>query len=76
MRFSNIILLVIIAVLFVLCFRFFVWYLVIGFAIFVLCSLIGHFVSANTFRYYAKRPVFTISAWPLVIIDLIKSHIF
>ena len=76
MKLGNIIFLVIVAVLFVLCFRFIVGYLAIGLAILILCAILGHFVSANTFRYYAKRPVFTISAWPLVVIDLIKSHIF
>ena len=75
MKLSNFIFLVIDAVLFILYFRFFIGYLVIGLAILVLCAVLGHFVSANTFRYYAKRPVFTISAWPLVVIDLIKSHI-
>ena len=63
------------AVLFILCFRLIFTYLVIGFMILLLCAVLGHFVSANTFRYFAKRPVFTISAWPLVVIDLIKSHI-
>ena len=76
MKFGNIIFLAIVAVLFILCFRFIVCYLTIGFAILILCAVLGHFVSVNTFRYYAKRPVFTISAWPLVVIDLIKSHIF
>lgn len=75
MKLGNFIFLVIDAVLFILYFRFFICYLVIGLAILVLCAVLGHFVSANTFRYYAKRPVFTISAWPLVVIDLIKSHI-
>lgn len=75
MKLGNFIFLVIDAVLFILYFRFFIGYLVIGLAILVLCAVLGHFVSANTFRYYAKRPVFTISAWPLVVIDLIKSHI-
>lgn len=75
MKLSNFIFLVIDAVLFILYFRFFIGYLVIGLAILVLCAVLGHFVSANTFRYYAKRPVFTISAWPLVVIDLVKSHI-
>ena len=75
MKFSNIIILAIVVVLFILCFRFIISYLVIGFVILVLCAVLGHFVSVNTFRYYAKRPVFTISAWPLVVIDLIKSHI-
>ena len=75
MKLGNFIFLVIDAVLFILYFRFFIGYLTIGLAILVLCAVLGHFVSANTFRYYAKRPVFTISAWPLVIIDLIKSHI-
>ena len=75
MKLSNFIFLVIDAVPFILYFRFFIGYLVIGLAILVLCAVLGHFVSANTFRYYAKRPVFTISAWPLVVIDLIKSHI-
>ena len=75
MKLSNIIFLIIVAVLFILCFRFIISYLVIGFVILILCAILGHFVSANTFRYYAKRPVFTISAWPLVVIDLIKSHI-
>ena len=75
MKFSNIIILAIVVVLFILCFRFIVGYLAIGFAILFLCAVLGHFVSVNTFRYYAKRPVFTISAWPLVVIDLIKSHI-
>lgn len=75
MKLGNFIFLVIDAVLFILYFRFFISYLAIGLAILVLCAVLGHFVSANTFRYYAKRPVFTISAWPLVVIDLIKSHI-
>ena len=75
MKLSNIIFLIIVAVLFILCFRFIISYLVIGFVILVLCAVLGHFVSVNTFRYYAKRPVYTISAWPLVVIDLIKSHI-
>lgn len=75
MKLGNFIFLVIDAVLFILYFRFFIGYLVIGLAILVLCAVLGHFVSANTFRYYAKRPIFTISAWPLVVIDLIKSHI-
>ena len=75
MKLRNIILLGLVAVLFILSFRFIIGYLVIGLAILVLCAVLGHFVSVNTFRYYAKRPVFTISAWPLVVIDLIKSHI-
>ena len=75
MKFSNIIILAIVVVLFILCFRFIVGYLTIGLVILFLCAVLGHFVSVNTFRYYAKRPVFTISAWPLVVIDLIKSHI-
>ena len=75
MKLSNIIIFIIVAVLFILCFRFIISYLVIGLAILILCAILGHFVSVNTFRYYAKRPVFTISAWPLVVIDLIKSHI-
>ena len=75
MKLGNFIFLVIDVVLFILYFRFFIGYLVIGLAILVLCAVLGHFVSANTFRYYAKRPIFTISAWPLVVIDLIKSHI-
>ena len=75
MKPSNVIFLVIVAVLFILCFRLIFTYLVIGFTILLLCAVLGHFVSANTFRYFAKRPVFTISAWPLVVIDLIKSHI-
>lgn len=75
MKLSNIIFLIIVAVLFILCFRFIISYLVIGFVILILCAILGHFVSVNTFRYYAKRPVYTISAWPLVVIDLIKSHI-
>ena len=75
MKFSNIIILAIVVVLFILCFRFIISYLVIGLAILILCAILGHFVSVNTFRYYAKRPVYTISAWPLVVIDLIKSHI-
>ena len=75
MKLGNFIFLVIDAVLFILYFRFFIGYLAIGLAILVLCAVLGHFVSANTFRYYAKRPVFTISAWPLVVIDLVKSHI-
>ena len=75
MKLGNFIFLVIDAVLFILSFRFIIGYLVIGLAILVLCAVLGHFVSVNTFRYYAKRPVFTISAWPLVVIDLIKSHI-
>lgn len=75
MKFSNIIILAIVVVLFILCFRFIVGYLAIGLTILFLCAVFGHFVSVNTFRYYAKRPVFTISAWPLVVIDLIKSHI-
>ena len=75
MKLRNIILLGLVAVLFILSFRFIIGYLVIGLAILVLCAVLGHFVSVNTFRYYAKRPVFTISAWPLVVIDLLKSHI-
>ena len=75
MKFSNIIILAIVVVLFILCFRFIVGYLTIGLVILFLCAVLGHFVSDNTFRYYAKRPFFTISAWPLVIIDLVKSHI-
>ena len=75
MKLSNIIFLIIVAVLFILCFRFIISYLVIGLVILILCAILGHFVSVNTFRYYAKRPGFTISAWPLVVIDLIKSHI-
>ena len=75
MKLRNIILLGLVAVLFILSFRFIISYLIIGLAILVLCAVLGHFVSANTFRYYAKRPVFTISAWPLVVIDLVKSHI-
>ena len=75
MKLSNIIFLIIVAVLFILCFRFIISYLVIGFVILILCAILGHFVSVNTFRYYAKRPVFTISAWPLVVIDLVKSYI-
>lgn len=75
MKLINFIFLVIDAVLFILYFRIFIGYLAIGLAILVLCAVLGHFVSANTFRYYAKRPVFTISVWPLVVIDLIKSHI-
>ena len=75
MKLSNIIFLIIVAVLFILCFRFIISYLVIGFVILILCAILGHFISVNTFRYYAKRPVYTISAWPLVVIDLIKSHI-
>ena len=75
MKLSNIIFLIIVAVLFILCFRFIISYLVIGFVILILCAILGHFVSVNTFRYYAKRPVYTISAWPLVVIDLVKSYI-
>ena len=75
MKFRNIILLGLVVVLFILSFRFIIGYLVIGLAILILCAVLGHFVSVNTFRYYAKRPVFTISAWPLVVIDLVKSHI-
>lgn len=75
MKPSNIFFFVIAVVLFILCFRLIFTYLVIGFTILLLCAVLGHFVSANTFRYFAKRPVFTISAWPLVVIDLIKSHI-
>ena len=75
MKFSNIIILAIVVVLFILCFRFIVGYLAIGLVILFLCAVLGHFVSVNTFRYYAKRPIYTISAWPLVVIDLIKSHI-
>ena len=75
MKLGNIILLGLVVVLFILCFRFIVGYLAIGLVILFLCAVLGHFVSVNTFRYYAKRPVFTISAWPLVVIDLIKSHI-
>ena len=75
MKFRNIIFFAIVVVLFILCFRLIVWYLFIGLAILLLCAVLGHLVSDNTFRYYAKRPVFTISAWPLVVIDLIKSHI-
>ena len=75
MKLGNFIFLAIVAVLFILSFRFIISYLVIGLAILILCAVLGHFVSVNTFRYYAKRPVFTISAWPLVVIDLVKSHI-
>ena len=75
MKLRNIILLGFVAVLFILSFRFIIGYLTIGLVIFILCAILGHFVSDNTFRYYAKRPFFTISAWPLVIIDLVKSHI-
>ena len=75
MKLGNFIFLAIVAVLFILSFRFIIGYLVIGLAILILCAVLGHFVSVNTFRYYAKRPVFTISAWPLVVIDLVKSHI-
>ena len=75
MKLGNIILLGLVVVLFILSFRFIIGYLVIGLAILIMCAILGHFVSVNTFRYYAKRPVFTISAWPLVVIDLIKSHI-
>lgn len=75
MKLGNFIFLVIVAVLFILSFRFIIGYLVIGLAILILCAVLGHFVSVNTFRYYAKRPVFTISVWPLVVIDLVKSHI-
>lgn len=75
MKLGNFIFLAIVAVLFILSFHFIIGYLVIGLAILILCAVLGHFVSVNTFRYYAKRPVFTISAWPLVVIDLIKSHI-
>ena len=75
MKLSNIIFLIIVAVLFILSFRFIFWYLSIGLVILILCAILGHFVSDNTFRYYAKRPVFTILAWPLVVIDLLKSHI-
>ena len=75
MKLSNIIIFIIVAVLFILSFRFIVSYLVIGLIILVLCAVLGHFVSVNTFRYYAKRPVYTILAWPLVVIDLVKSHI-
>ena len=75
MKLGNFIFLAIVAVLFILSFRFIIGYLVIGLAILVLCAVLGHFVSVNTFRYYAKRPVYTISAWPLVVIDLVKSHI-
>lgn len=75
MKLSNIIFLIIVAVLFILSFRFIFWYLSIGLVILVLCAIFGHFVSDNTFRYYAKRPVFTILVWPLVVIDLLKSHI-
>ena len=75
MKLGNFIFLATVAVLFILSFRFIIGYLVIGLAILILCAVLGHFVSVNTFRYYAKRPVFTISAWPLVVIDLIKSHI-
>ena len=75
MKLGNFIFLAIVAVLFILSFRFIFWYLSIGLVILILCAILGHFVSVNTFRYYAKRPVFTISAWPLVVIDLIKSHI-
>lgn len=75
MKLGNFVFLIIVAVLFILSFRFIIGYLTIGLAILVLCAVLGHFVSANTFRYYAKRPVFTISAWPLVVIDLVKSHI-
>lgn len=75
MKLSNFIFLVIVAVLFILSFRFIIGYLAIGLAILVLCAILGHFVSVNTFRYYAKRPILTILAWPLVVIDLVKSHI-
>lgn len=75
MKLSNFVFLIIVAVLFILSFRFIISYLAIGLVILVLCAVLGHFVSVNTFRYYAKRPVFTISAWPLVVIDLVKSHI-
>ena len=75
MKLGNFIFLVIVAVLFILSFRFIIGYLAIGLAILILCAILGHFVSDNTFRYYAKRPIFTISAWPLVFIDLVKSHI-
>lgn len=75
MKLGNIILLGLVVVLFILSFRFIIGYLVIGLAILIMCAILGHFVSVNTFRYYAKRPVFTISAWPLVVIDLVKSHI-
>ena len=75
MKLGNFIFLAIVAVLFILSFRFIIGYLVIGLAFLILCAVLGHFVSVNTFRYSAKRPVFTISAWPLVVIDLIKSHI-
>ena len=75
MKLGNFIFLAIVAVLFILSFRFIIGYLVIGLAILILCAVLGHFVSVNTFRYYAKRPVYTISAWPLVVIDLVKSHI-
>ena len=75
MKLGNFIFLAIVAVLFILSFRFIFWYLSIGLVILVLCAVLGHFVSVNTFRYYAKRPVYTISAWPLVVIDLVKSHI-
>lgn len=75
MKLRNIILLGLVVVLFILSFRFIIGYLAIGLAILILCAILGHFVSVNTFRYYAKRPVFTISAWPLVVIDLVKSHI-
>ena len=75
MKLGNFIFLAIVAVLFILSFRFIIGYLVIGLAILILCAVLGHFVSVNTFRYYAKSPVFTISASPLVVIDLVTSHI-
>ena len=51
MKLGNFIFLVIDAVLFILYFRFFIGCLIIGLAILVLCAVLGHFVSANTFRY-------------------------
>ena len=52
MKLGNFIFLAIVAVLFILSFRFIIGYLVIGLAILVLCAVLGHFVSVNTFRYY------------------------
>ena len=49
MKFSNIIILAIVVVLFILCFRFIVSYLAIGLVILFLCAVLGHFVSVNTF---------------------------
>lgn len=73
MKFGNIIIFVLVVVLFIFCFRFIIGYLAIGLAVMLVCCVLGHFVSANTFRYYAKNPLYTIVCWPLVVSDLIKS---